>query len=174
MRDGLLELAHPGAERAADLRQPLRAEQAERDEEQEREVRGAGPADHACASLSEMSVTAAPATATSRRSGRSSSQSVYSPARQPVEHRAVERPAGDRPLVDLLVGAFVVAPRGADLDLRAVQVRAGVEDEGPDARPEVEHHVLGPGVGGVVVVVAHDDGVSYPSCGVPRYGNVAW
>jgi len=35
-----------------------------------------------------------------------------------------------------------------------------VEDERSDARPEVEHHVLGPGVRGVVVVVAHDDGVS--------------
>ena len=68
--------------------------------------------------------------------------------------------------------AFVVESGGADLDLRAVQVRTGVEDEGPDARPEVEHHVLGPSVGGVVVRV-HDDGVLKPSWGVPRYGNVS-
>src|SRR5262249_6795507 len=55
MRDGLLELTHPGPERASDLRQPLGAEEAERDQEQEREVRGAGQADHSCSSLSEMS-----------------------------------------------------------------------------------------------------------------------
>jgi hypothetical protein len=82
--------------------------------------------------------------------------------------------AGDRPLVDLLVRALGVAPLLADLDLHAVQLPAGVKDEGPDARPEVEHHVLGPSVGGVVVRTGHDEGVSYPSCGVPRYGNVAW
>jgi hypothetical protein len=55
-----------------------------------------------------------------------------------------------------------------------VQIRAGVEDERPDARPEVEHHVLGPDVRGVMVVRGHDEGVSYPSWGVPRYGNDAW
>ena len=93
---------------------------------------------------------------------------------QRIEHGSVERPAGDRPLVDLLVGALVVAPRGADLDLRAVQVRAGAENERSDARPDVEHHVLGPGVLGVMVVRDHDEGVSYPSWGVPRYGNDAW
>src|SRR5262249_12105323 len=91
-----------------------------------------------------------------------------------LEHGSVERPAGDRPLVDLLVGALGVPPGGADLDLHAVQVRSGVEDERSDARPEIQHHVLGPSVRGVVVVVAHDDGVSYPSWGVPRYGNVDW
>ena len=52
-------------------------------------------------------------------------------------------------------------------------LRAGVEDECPDARPDVEHHVLGPGVLGVMVVRAHDEGVSYPSWGEPRYGNDA-
>src|SRR5262249_23098044 len=42
VRDGLLELAHTTAERASDLRQPLGAEQAKRDQEQERQVRGTG------------------------------------------------------------------------------------------------------------------------------------
>jgi hypothetical protein len=41
-----------------------------------------------------------------------------------------------------------------------VQVRTGVEDEGPDARAEVEHHVLGPDVRRVVVIPRHDEGVS--------------
>jgi hypothetical protein len=41
-----------------------------------------------------------------------------------------------------------------------VQVCSGVEDEGPDPRPEIEHHMLGPGVLGMVRVVGHDDGVS--------------
>ena len=39
--DGVLELAHPGAERAPDLRQPLRAEEQQRDDEQEDELRRA-------------------------------------------------------------------------------------------------------------------------------------
>ena len=54
----------PGAERAPDLRHPLGAEEQERDQKQEREVRGVGQADHSCSSSIEMSVTAAPATAT--------------------------------------------------------------------------------------------------------------
>ena len=49
-----------------------------------------------------------------------------------------------------------------------------MEDEGPDPRPEIEHHVLGPGVRGVMVVPGHDEGVSYPSCGEPRYGKSDW
>jgi hypothetical protein len=49
-----------------------------------------------------------------------------------------------------------------------------VENEGPDARSVIEHHVLGPGVCGVVVRAGHDEGVSYPSWGVPRYGKVGW
>ena len=80
-----------------------------------------------------------------------------------------------------LVGAFrerVTAKPGEPLpfmpNLDAVHLCSGVEDECPDARPEIEHHVLGPGVLRMVVVRGHDDGVSYPSWGVPRYGNVAW
>jgi hypothetical protein len=65
--------------------------------------------------------------------------------------------------VDLLVRPLAVVPRGADLDLHAMQVRARVEDERSDARPEVEHHVLGPGVLGVVVIRGHDEGVENPS-----------
>jgi hypothetical protein len=91
---------------------------------------------------------------------------------QPVEDGAVERPAGNRPLVDQLVGTLFVLPSRADFDLDTVQVRSGVENQGPDARPQVEHHVLGPGVVGVVVV-RHDEGVSKPSWGEPRYGNLA-
>jgi hypothetical protein len=49
-----------------------------------------------------------------------------------------------------------------------------VENERPDPRPEVEHDVLGPGVLRVMVVRGHDEGVSKPSWGVPRYGNAAW
>jgi hypothetical protein len=64
--------------------------------------------------------------------------------------------------VDLLVPALVVEPGRADLDLHPVQIRARVEDERSDARPELEHHVLGPGVLGVMVV-RHDEGVWYPS-----------
>ena len=48
--------------------------------EQDYEVHRVGPADHAVTSWIEMSVTVAPATATLRRSGRSSCQSVYSPS----------------------------------------------------------------------------------------------
>src|SRR5207244_10643980 len=64
VRNGVLELPHPAAKRAADLRQPLCAEEQERDSEQEHEVRGIGPTDHACTSWIEMSVTTSPATAT--------------------------------------------------------------------------------------------------------------
>src|SRR5262249_62310559 len=76
MRNRILELAHPGAERTSDLGDALGPEEQERDQEQQREVGRTGPADHVTSSLNEMSVTASPATATSRRSGRSSSQSV--------------------------------------------------------------------------------------------------
>src|SRR4029078_8959633 len=79
VRDGILELTHSAPERASDLWQPLGGEEAERDQEEQREVRGTGQADHSCSSLIEMSVTAAPATATWRRSGRSSSQRLCSP-----------------------------------------------------------------------------------------------
>jgi hypothetical protein len=62
--------------------------------------------------------------------------------------------------MNLLVRPLAVPAGGADLDLHTVQVRVGVQDESPDARPEVEHHMLGPSVRRVVVVVAHDKGVS--------------
>src|SRR4029077_16526481 len=78
--DGLLELAHARAERAPDLRHALGAEEQERDQEQEREMCGTGQAGHACSSWIEMSVPVSPATATRRRRGAPSSQSVYSPA----------------------------------------------------------------------------------------------
>jgi len=79
-----------------------------------------------------------------------------------------------RAIAIVMSGALLVLPGGADLDLRAVQVCSGAEDEGPDPRPEIEHHVLGPGVLGVVRVQGHDEGVSYPSWGLPRYGNDDW
>src|SRR5439155_20094710 len=42
----VLELPHPRAQRASDLRQPLGAEEEQRDQEQDDDVRRAGPAAH--------------------------------------------------------------------------------------------------------------------------------
>src|SRR5438067_12866423 len=53
--DGVLELPHAATEGAADLRQPLRAEEQEREPKQDDEVRWGGPADHAFTSWIEMS-----------------------------------------------------------------------------------------------------------------------
>ena len=44
--DRVLELAHPVPERAADLRQPLRTEEQQGDQEQDHDVQRAGPAGH--------------------------------------------------------------------------------------------------------------------------------
>ena len=45
-RHGILELAHPRPERTTDLRQPLRAEEQQRNEEQQDDVGRARPAGH--------------------------------------------------------------------------------------------------------------------------------
>ena len=93
----------------------------------------------------------------------------------------------------LLVGAGVILLSEADLDFGPVQVGVGVHDESPDVDAEVEHHVLRTWLGRVVKIGHRSskplpgrrrvgrpgsggqaDGVSYPSWGVPRYGNVGW
>src|SRR5581483_1596813 len=72
-----------------------------------------------------------------------------------VEDRGVHRFAAERPLEYLLVAPVAVRARGADLDLDAVQVVLGVDDEGAELAADLEHDGLRVRPVRMVMMVAH-------------------